>query len=166
MKCLNCNREFGTPRDNCPFCGAVMSEQEEKNVQNEIVNENIVEIADSSVVNEEKNNAIDNQTLSNEGDNSNGDLISLTITRKGKIMGFAINFAVFVDGVRLGDLKNGKSLSCQVGRGGHEILIKCVEKDLKQTISVSDSTNSVEVITHAKMGLLAAVAKIDDIIYK
>ena len=144
MKCLNCNREFGTARDTCPFCGADMASQEIEKKQEE--------------------NVVDNP-VSNTNEN-NGDLIPLTISRESKVMGFAVSFNVFVDGVNLGALKNGKSLTCQVGQGVHEILIKCVEKDVKQTITVLRSNHSVEIITYAKIGLLAAVAEIKDIIYK
>lgn len=81
-------------------------------------------------------------------------------------MGFALSFNVFVDGVNLGSLKNGKSLTCQVGIGSHEILIKCVEKDVKQSINVLANNHSIEIITYARIGILAAVAEIKDIIYK
>ena len=112
----------------------------------------------------QEENVVDNP-VSNTNEN-NGDLIPLTISRESKVMGFAVSFNVFVDGVNLGALKNGKSLTCQVGQGVHEILIKCVEKDVKQTITVLRSNHSVEIITYAKIGLLAAVAEIKDIIYK
>ena len=69
-------------------------------------------------------------------------------------------------GVKVGDLKNGTSLSCQVGLGSHDVLIKCVEKDVHQNIMVTASHQSVEVVARAKMGLLAAVAKITNVIYK
>lgn len=155
MNCFNCNREFGTPRDNCPFCGADMASQEIDQGKEEkistIPSNNISEYNVSPV--------------SKNGENI-GELIPLTITRESKIMGFAVSFNVFVDGVSLGVLKNGKSLTCQVGQGVHEVLIKCVEKDVKQTITVLRSNHSVDIITYAKIGLLAAVAEIKDIIYK
>ena len=152
MKCLNCNREFGTPRENCPFCGADMTDQGTVDVnQNVSLSTNPVFSSASSMVS------------SNPG---SGELIPLTISREKRIMGFAISFTVFVDGVRVGILKNGKSLSCQVGQGVHEILIKCVEKDVRQSITVLKSNQSVDVITRAKMGLLAAVVEIKNVIYK
>lgn len=154
MKCLNCNREFNTPREYCPFCGADMAEQEQES--------NAVEQNVSLSSNPDVSSA--SSTVSSTP--SNGEMIPLIISRQKKIMGFAVSFTVFVDGVRVGVLKNGKSLSCQIGQGVHEVLIKCVEKDVKQSITVLRSNHSVEVVTYAKIGLLAAVAEIKDVIYK
>ena len=143
MKCLKCNREFNTDVQYCPFCGDKISEQSSNN----------------------KINANDSTNLSPNLVN-NDKLIPLTIFREKRIMGFALSFNVFVDGVNLGSLKNGKSLTCQVGIGSHEILIKCVEKDVKQSINVLANNHSIEIITYARIGILAAVAEIKDIIYK
>ena len=89
----------------------------------------------------------------------------LTVTRTKKVMGFAIPFTIFVDNTELGSLKNGSSLTCNVGVGKHKVIFKCVEKNVEQEIEVTPSTNAVEVVCHAKMGLLAAVAKIDKVNY-
>ena len=97
---------------------------------------------------------------------ANGNLIPLTITREKKLMGCAIPFSVFVDGVRVGDLKNGNFLQCSVGLGKHTVLIKCVEKDVVQDVVVLPEHHSVEVVTFAKMGLLAAIACIKNVIFK
>lgn len=139
MKCLKCNKEFNAEVQYCPFCGDRLSEQ---------INNNQINSCDSA-------NLVNNDKL-----------IPLTISREKRIMGFALSFNVFVDGVNLGSLKNGKSLTCQVGIGSHEILIKCVEKDVKQSINVLANNHSIEVITYARIGILAAVAEIKDIIYK
>ena len=74
---------------------------------------------------------VDNNTINNNG------LVPLTITREKRFMGWAIPFSVFVDGVKVGDIKNGKSLSCQVGLGSHVVLVKCVEKDVEDVLGLS-----------------------------
>lgn len=143
MRCLKCNKEFNAEVQYCPFCGDRLSEQ---------INNNQINSCDSANLSA---NLVNNDKL-----------IPLTISREKRIMGFALSFNVFVDGVNLGSLKNGKSLTCQVGVGSHEILIKCVEKDVKQSINVLANNHSIEVITYARIGVLAAVAEIKDIIYK
>ena len=91
--------------------------------------------------------------------------VVLTVSRTKKIMGFAIPFTIFVDNTELGKLKNGGKLTCNVGLGKHKVIFKCVEKNVEQEIEVTPSTNAVEVVCHAKIGLLAAVAKIDKVNY-
>ena len=99
-------------------------------------------------------------------ESSNSDKkITLTVTRKKKVMGFAIPFPVYVDGEKIGSLGNGKSLTCEVGEGTHTVMFKCVEKDVKQEINVTSVTNSVEVTCQAKMGLAAAVTQVLDVKY-
>ena len=96
----------------------------------------------------------------------NNELIPLTITREKRVMGCAIPFSVFVDGVRIGDLRNGNFVQCSVGVGKHTILIKCIEKDVIQDVVVLPLHHSVEVVTYAKIGLLAAIACINNVIFK
>lgn len=161
MKCYSCNREFNTDRDYCPFCG----EKIEGVIQTNVVNtteDNNSNISGGVSTNSQQ---FYNTPLSANPVNNNG-LVPLQITREKRFMGWAIPFSVFVDGVKVGDLKNGTSLSCQVGLGSHDVLIKCVEKDVHQNIMVTASHQSVEVVARAKMGLLAAVAKITNVIYK
>ena len=97
--------------------------------------------------------------------NDNGRKVSLTITRNKKIMGFAISFPIFVDGVEIGKLKNGQSLNYEVSEGIHKVLFKSVEKDLEQEITINSNTNSVEIICQLKMGLVAGVPQILDVKY-
>lgn len=97
-------------------------------------------------------------------ENSNRNVV-LTVTRVKKILGFAISFSVYVDDVQIGSLGNGKSITCNVSEGNHKVIFKCVEKEVVQEINVLSTTNSVEVVCHAKMGLVAAVASIDEVKY-
>lgn len=154
MKCLSCNREFNTDREYCPFCG----EKIVGNTSNVAGNQNV----SSTQVESQVNTPVSNTNVPV----NNGGLVPLLITREKRFMGWAIPFSVFVDGVKVGDLKNGKSLSCQVSLGAHTVLIKCVEKDVTQNIIVNANHHSVEVVVRAKMGLLAAVAEITNLLYK
>jgi len=99
-------------------------------------------------------------------ENSNSsNKITLTVTRKKKVMGFAIPFSVYVDDEKIGSLGNGKSLTYEVGEGTHKVIFKCVEKDVIQEINITSVTQSVEVTCQAKMGLAAAVAQVLDVKY-
>ena len=104
--------------------------------------------------------------MGNENNIHNIKNIPLTIFRTKKIMGFAIPISVFIDNNKIGDLKNGKSIECFINPGKHKVLFNCIEKDVIQDIVVDENNQKVEIITHAKMGLLAAVIVIDNDIYK
>ena len=91
--------------------------------------------------------------------------VELKITRVKKLMGFAISFDVFIDDNYIGKLKNGKNLTCNISLGTHKVLFKCVEKNIIQDINITPTTNSVEIITHAKIGLIAALCNIDEVKY-
>ena len=162
MKCLSCNREFNTDREDCPFCGEKIGEVEStSSAVVEPVNNTATSVPNNPVPNEPASSMItNNNTINNNG------LVPLTITREKRFMGWAIPFSVFVDGVKVGDIKNGKSLSCQVGLGSHVVLVKCVEKDVTQNIVVTGNHHAVEVTMRATMGLLAAVADITNVVYK
>lgn len=162
MRCLSCNREFNTDRKYCPFCGEKVGEVDNtSSTAVESVNNDTNAVTNNSVPSEPVSSMItNNNTVNNNG------LVPLTIIRKKKFMGWAIPFSVFVDGVKVGDIKNGKSLSCQVGLGSHVVLIKCVEKDITQNIMVTGNHHAVEVTIKATMGLLAAVADITNVVYK
>ena len=92
-------------------------------------------------------------------------MVTLTITRKKKIMGFAMPFEVFVDNNKVGSIDNGDSLSCQVTEGIHKIIFKCIHKNVEQDIEIKKEHSSVEVICHTKMGL-NSVIKVDNVIYR
>ena len=79
---------------------------------------------------------------------------------------FAFTFDYYLDGNKIGDLTNGATIECDITVGEHQLEIKAVEKTVKQGIIVKEDTNSVEVITRLKMGIIAGVPKILDIIYK
>lgn len=91
---------------------------------------------------------------------------TLKVTRQKRAMGFAIPFPVYLDGKKLGDLKNGATIECEITEGEHTIELKAVEKTIKQGIVIKKDTKEVEVKTRLQMGLVAGVPKILDIIYK
>lgn len=177
MLCTNCNREFGSNFGFCPYCGSKIDADGnvvDSNVVNTEVNNNPVPAPAPTnsnnlvTITPDNNQEIVNNNVNTTTDinNSTSDgMVNLIITRTSKVMGFAISFPVFVDGVKLGTLKNGKSLTCQIGYGSHTVLFKCVEKDVTQNIVVGNNHQSVEIVTHAKMGILAATISIDNILY-
>ena len=81
---------------------------------------------------------------------------TLIVTRKRKAMGFAIPFPIFVDGNKIGDIKNGKSISYNLTKGAHKVSINSVEKKLEQTIIFDDENKKAEIIFAAQIGLISA----------
>ena len=92
--------------------------------------------------------------------------INIVITRQKKLLGAIIDFPVFIDDSKLGDLKNGESLRCSLGVGKHKVTFKLFEKDVSQEIDVTGNNAEIEIICAAKLGLLTAVPKIVDVQYK
>lgn len=89
----------------------------------------------------------------------------IIVTREKKVMGFAISFPVYIDGVQLGSLGNGKSLEMNVAPGKHVVEFRCVEKTITQEVTLNEN-DSVEVTCKASMGLIAAIASITNVEYK
>lgn len=89
----------------------------------------------------------------------------INVVRENKMFGFAIPFDVYVDGSLLGTLSNGKTLSCSVPLGNHEILFKSTEKDVVQGVILNESQKEVTLEIIPKMGLIAARPYIKNIKY-
>ena len=94
-----------------------------------------------------------------------GKLCKIIVTRRKYFLGVAISFPVYVDGIKIGDLKNGKTLETEVTEGNHLVEFKCIEKTVKQDVDLNGK-ESVEINCQANMGLLAAVVGINKVEYK
>ena len=91
---------------------------------------------------------------------------TLIVTRTKKAMGFAIPFPIYVDGIKVGDVKNGESITYKLTEGKHMVSINSVETNLEQGIILDNEHKTVEIIFQAKMGIIAAKPKLINIIYK
>lgn len=100
-----------------------------------------------------------------ENNYSKNTTATLKVIRTKKLMGFAIKFSVLVDGKKIGDLKNGVTLTCDLDRGSHKLIITSLEKDISQDINIVDGCRVVEVKVSIGMGILAGRPHIDDIKY-
>lgn len=89
----------------------------------------------------------------------------LTIIREKKTMAFAISFEVYVDNSRLGSLKNNSELSCDLPFGEHEVIVKSIEKDVLQNITLNENQKNAEIHIVPKMGLISANPHIKEIKY-
>ena len=89
----------------------------------------------------------------------------INVIRESKVFGFAISFDVYVDDSLLGNLSNGKTLSCNVPLGNHEIVFKSTEKDVVQGVVLTEEQNEVTLEIIPKMGLIAARPHINNIKY-
>lgn len=90
---------------------------------------------------------------------------TLKVIRKKKLFGFAISFSVSVDGKKIGDLKNGVTLTCELDRCSHKLKIASLEKDISQEINISEGCSVVEAKVSLGMGILAGRPRIDDVKY-
>ena len=169
--CNGCGKKINESSNFCEFCG--------KKVENNIVN-NIfctkcgskldggnfctacgAKIDGTLVKNKDNKNIETKEIVNKEGKN-----IILNVTRKEKILGFAVQFTVHVDENIIGKLKNGTTVTCNIKPGHHTVNIESFEKNTIQEIDVDENTNSVEIVVVAKMGIVAATAKLVDVIYK
>ena len=78
----------------------------------------------------------------------------------------AIPFTVYVDDTLLGTLKNGTTLSTNIGLGNHELVLKSTESDVVSEIRLTEDKKEVNVYIIPKMGLIAAKPYIREIEYK
>ena len=147
MKCLNCQNEINNNSNFCEYCG--------KKIEKNIFCSNCGSKIESGNYCTNCGNKIN---ISND--------IILNVTRQKKTLGFAVSFTVSVDGIVIGKLKNGETLSYNISPGKHVVNIESVEKNNIQEISVDNNINSVEIIVVAKMGVIAANAKLVEIVYK
>ena len=91
---------------------------------------------------------------------------TLIVTRKKKIMGFAIPFPIYVDGVKIGDIKNGETISYNLTKGKHTVSINSVEKNMEKEFIFDGDHKCFEIVFCAQMGLLAARPNIISVQYK
>ena len=89
----------------------------------------------------------------------------INITRESKVFGFAISFDIYIDDTFFGTLSNGKTLSCNINLGNHEIILKSTEKDVVQGIRLTEEEKEVTLEIIPKMGLIAARPHIKNIKY-
>jgi len=150
MKCIKCNKEIINGSNFCEFCGA----------KQELI------IKDKFCVNC-GTNITDKKYCSNCGCVSEmGNTVLLTVSRRKRTLGFAVSFNVFVDGINIGKLKNNSSLSYNLSIGSHKVIIDSIEKNTEVLLDIKENTNNVEIVVEAKMGIIAATARLLDVIYK
>lgn len=90
---------------------------------------------------------------------------TITIVRESKMFGFAIPFSVYIDNIKLGTLNNGTTLSTKAVLCPHEVKFTSTEKDVIETIELTESKKEVVITIIPKMGLIAAKPYIKDIKY-
>lgn len=150
-KCPTCNAELEVGSLFCAECGAKIENSTKKKTTKKEVKED----------KKETKKIKENEECKSE----NVHTATLTVSRKKSFKGCAVPFHVLLDGVKVGDLKNGASVTCEVEEGIHKVTISTIDKDTDQPIEVTKERNSIEILTVAKMGLVAAKADIVDIIF-
>jgi len=91
---------------------------------------------------------------------------TLIVTRKKKAMGFAIPFPIYVDGNKIGDIQNGKTITYNLIKGKHTVSINSVEKNMEKEFTFDDEHKCFEIVFCAQMGLVAARPNIISFQYK
>lgn len=89
----------------------------------------------------------------------------ITIIREKKVFGFAIPFDVYIDDTKLGTLTNNSTLTCPAQLSMHEIVFKSTEKDVVQTVHLSEDKKEVTIRIVPKIGLIAAKPFIKEVTY-
>ena len=101
------------------------------------------------------------------GNNSEGGrTVPIIVRREKRTLGCAISFGVYVDGNKVGSLKNGSEVTCEVYEGTHRVEVKSLETTVGQDIIVQPNTNAVELVVTLKMGFLAGKAVLKEVNYK
>ena len=90
----------------------------------------------------------------------------INVIRDKKVFAFAISFSVYIDDTMLGTLKNGNTLSTNIGLGNHELVLKSTEDDVVCEIRLTEEHREVNIYIVPKMGLIAAKPCIREIEYK
>ena len=90
----------------------------------------------------------------------------INVIRDKKVFAFAISFSVYIDDTMLGTLKNGNTLSTNIGLGNHELVLKSTEDDVVCEIRLTEEHREVNIYIVPKMGLIAAKPYIREIEYK
>ena len=91
---------------------------------------------------------------------------TLIVTRKKKIMGCALPFQIYVDGLKIGGIKNGETFTYNLTKGKHTVSINSVEKNMEKEFTFDDEHNCFEIVFCAQMGLIAARPNIIRFQYK
>ena len=97
--------------------------------------------------------------------NNENNVGTITVVREKKMFGWAIPFDVYIDDTKLGTLKNGTTLTTKATLCTHEIKLTSTEKDIIQSIGLTENKKEVVISIIPKMGLIAAKPYIKDIKY-
>ena len=97
--------------------------------------------------------------------NNENNVGTITVVREKKMFGWAIPFDVYIDDTKLGTLKNGTTLTAKATLYPHEIKLTSTEKDVIQSIELTENKKEVVISIIPKMGLIAAKPYIKDIKY-
>jgi len=163
MKCLNCGTELNNDAKFCTECGSKIVKKDNliycENCGNPMPKDSLFCSECGTKVGNSKEGTLKKENMKNK----NIHTATLIVSRKKSIKGCAVPFHVLLDGIKVGDLKNGASVSCEVEVGIHKVTISTIDKDTDQPIEVTNDRNSIEILTVAKMGLVAAKADIIDI---
>ena len=84
---------------------------------------------------------------------NNNQVGQITFVRPKKFYGMAIKFKLFIDGVQVGELANGSSVSFPIYYGAHRIEVKQHVNYGMKDIIINDYQNNITFTCTVKMGL-------------
>lgn len=91
---------------------------------------------------------------------------TLIVTRKKKAMGCLLPFPIYVDGKKICDLQNGKTVTYNLNKGTHTVAINSVEKNMTKEFILDDDHKCYELVFCAQLGVIAARPNIISFQYK
>lgn len=133
MFCTKCGKEIPDESRFCTFCGT------------EIEN-----------VNQQSN-------VNTQSDTTNSKMIKLTVTRKKRMLGFAVPMKILIDGNQIASLKNDNSIDIELPAGQHRLIVDTVGEVTDKTLDLNPEDNKVIVTLIMKMGLVTGKAAIESI---
>lgn len=86
------------------------------------------------------------QKMNNEG--------KITIKRNKKFTGWIMDLSVYIDGVYIGSVQNGASITRDISFGKHDIAIGYWAGQCKQQIEVKSESPKMYIEVEIKMGIL------------
>ena len=81
-------------------------------------------------------------------------------------MGFLLPFPIYVDGQKICDIQNGKTVTYNLTKGTHTVSINSVEKNMEKEFTLDEEHKCYEIVFCAQLGVIAARPNIIHFGYK
>ena len=156
MNCPNCG-VWNTGRY-CTNCGTQLMNNQVGQMSNQVgqMNNQVGQMSNQVGQMNNQVGQMNNQVgqMNNQVSQMNNQVGQLTIIRDKNFVGMAIAFKIFVDGVEVGKLKNGETVTYPIYYGQHRVEIKQHMNYGFKDIIIADWKPNVVLHCYVKMGIL------------